>query len=193
MREPSKKQLLEKIKLNLDGVRSFARNFERYAQNPNERVVGTSPEEQDARRRHKDWQATKQQRPSESVEVNEIFGMGRPRVDHWEGHFANGKMKGLGITSTGNSAAKRVHREVHRELDKAHSDPRHPYHKEVNALGKFLAASGSKRKAEDHGFNHTRNPVDRDFLRQGQASNHAHSGVDAVDHIIDRAIFGKKR
>ena len=61
MREPSKKELLEKVKLNL-GFKSFVKNFVHYTKNPNERVPGNSEEDRDHNERHKNYMKTKQRR-----------------------------------------------------------------------------------------------------------------------------------
>jgi len=163
MREPSKKQLLEKIKLNLDGVRSFARNFERYAQNPNERVVGTSPEEQDAREFHRLQKGRRQKR--ESFDLDEKFlGFGKPKgpgpslasyyvLGHAHPEGLNFSAGTKGVVKSG-SRIKKTHNKIHKMM--GNSDYKQSNAK-LRTFSLFLASKNhSPQSAYEMGQRHNR-------------------------------------
>lgn len=74
----TEKTLLKRVKTAISSTKSLGSNLKYYVKNPQARVPGNSPEEQDAISRRKDYVKTRQRR--ESVELEEgIFSSGSVR------------------------------------------------------------------------------------------------------------------
>lgn len=165
------KRIQRAIKGRTDAAKSFGKNFAHYAKNPHIPVVGTSPEEQDAR----DWHKLHNR---ESVEEG-FFGFGKkpPNPVKWEHHYTSGLVCGhMGVDpKTEPKKAAKIHEIVSGHIEGIQDQS---VKNDVSRFGHMMAARFTPAEIHNHAH--------QSAMRRGNATTVINNSVIGASESVHR-------